>query len=107
MSDEVTSALGEIEVDRENLYREDREICGIQPLEDRCHFYLTRGEAMKDPDRLLEGNSKGIRHIKVRSVKDMPVGAIKKFIREGKKRNGNHKEREQDQVKSYFHNTVR
>ena len=67
------------------LYRDGREICGIQPLDDRCHFYLTRGEKMKDPDRLLEGGGKGIRHVKVRSVKDMPVRAIKKFIREGRK----------------------
>lgn len=60
------------------------EICGIQPNEDRCNFYLTKGAMLSDPDNLLEGRGKGIRHMKVYSVKEMPVSAIRQFIRQGK-----------------------
>ena len=67
------------------LYADPNEVCGISPLKDRCNFYLTRGTELRDPEGLLEGTGKGIRHVKVRSVDGLKVGPIKKLIREGRK----------------------
>jgi hypothetical protein len=67
------------------LYKDVSEVCGIGPVKEYVNFYLTRGIDIPDPDRLLEGKGKGIRHVKVRSLDDMPEEAIRGFIRYGKK----------------------
>ena len=40
---------------------------------------------MKDPDKLLEGTGKNIRHVKVRSAEDIPVDKLKDLIREAQR----------------------
>ncbi|HXI02333.1 MAG TPA: DUF1801 domain-containing protein [Candidatus Saccharimonadales bacterium] len=63
---------------RITLYKKRTEICGIQPAGDRCNFYLTKGAYLHDPEGILEGTGKLIRHVKVRSV----VGTAAESIRE-------------------------
>lgn len=70
---------------RMSLYKDISEICGIGPVKDYVNFYLTRGVDIPDPDGLMEGKGKGIRHVKVRSPDDIPEESIRNFIREGKK----------------------
>ena len=65
------------------LYGETGEVCGIQPAADRCNFYLTHGAHLDDPDGLLEGKGKGIRHVKVRDP--IPEKALKRLIRADRK----------------------
>lgn len=67
------------------LFREPTEVCGIQPAGDRCNFYLTHGAHLDDPDGLLEGTGKSIRHVKVRSADAIPAEGIQRLIRQGKK----------------------
>lgn len=68
------------------LYKDVSEICGIGPMKQGyCNFYLTRGSEIADPDGLLEGKGKGIRHMKVRSLDAIPENAIRRMIREGKR----------------------
>ena len=42
-------------------------------------FFAT---ALGDPNSLFEGTGKGMRHIKVRSEKDIPATQVKKWVRE-------------------------
>lgn len=37
---------------------------------------------LADPKKLFEGTGKGMRHIKVRSLKDIPAAQIKKWVKE-------------------------
>jgi hypothetical protein len=41
-----------------------------------------RAVELSDPKKLLEGTGKGMRHIKVYSVKDIPAAQIKKWVKE-------------------------
>lgn len=65
------------------LYNDGGEICGIGPGKEWVHFYLTKGSQIPDPDGLLEGRGKGIRHVKVRSLESLPESGIRQLIREG------------------------
>jgi hypothetical protein len=67
------------------LYNDPNEVCGIQPVSKHCNLYFSNGARMKDPDGLLEGTGKSIRHVKVRSAKDMPVEQLKSLIVEAKR----------------------
>ena len=65
------------------LYHDGEEaVCGIGPAREYCNFYLTHGAQIPDPDGLLEGTGKGMRHVKVRSFDAIPIAGIKKLIRE-------------------------
>ena len=66
------------------LYKEITEICGIQPANDRCNFYLTKGAFLRDPHGLLEGTGKSIRHVKVRSVVGLPIDDLQELIRQAR-----------------------
>lgn len=45
-------------------------------------FFAT---ALQDPKQLFEGTGKGMRHIKVRSVKDIPAAQVKAWVKEAVK----------------------
>lgn len=45
-------------------------------------FFAT---SLQDPDNLFEGTGKGMRHIKVRSEKDIPATQVKKWAKEAVK----------------------
>jgi hypothetical protein len=66
-------------------YADGEELVAIGPLKNSCNLFFAQGAHLPNPDGLLEGTGKGIRHIKVRSLDTIPVGAIKKLIREAKK----------------------
>lgn len=44
--------------------------------EDHVQFGFVRGSALKDPEHLLEGNGAYVRHVKVRSVRDIDEAAF-------------------------------
>ncbi len=72
---------------RSATYKESRaEVCGIQPSKTHVKFHLMHGCDLDDPDRLLEGNGKTIRHVQVKDQDAIPVVALKAFIHEGRKR---------------------
>lgn len=66
------------------LYKDGAELCGIGPLKNYCNFYLTHGAHLADPEGLLEGTGKGMRHVKVRALDDLPIAGIKRLIRADK-----------------------
>lgn len=67
---------------RSAMYRDGREVCGIQPLRGGyCNLYFMRGAELADPNGLLEGTGKGMRHVKVRALAGLSVGPIQELIR--------------------------
>jgi hypothetical protein len=43
-------------------------------------FAFMRGAALPDPEKLLEGTGKGVRHVKLRSVVEVKRPEVKKLI---------------------------
>jgi hypothetical protein len=50
-------------------------------------FAFMRGAALPDPEKLLEGTGKGVRHVKLRSVAGVKRPGVKKLIVEAAKLN--------------------
>jgi len=68
------------------LYSDPSEVCGIQPVQSKyCNLYFSNGANMADPDGLLEGTGKSIRHVKIRELEDLPIDGLMNLIREAKK----------------------
>ena len=57
-------------------------VCGIGDYPRWVSVYFFRGAEMDDPDGLLEGSGKGMRHVKLREPKDADRPALKKLIRQ-------------------------
>lgn len=49
---------------------------------DHVHFGFYAGSTLKDPDGLLVGKGKHVRHVKVFAVKDIPQQALVDFIQQ-------------------------
>jgi hypothetical protein len=58
-----------------------RNICSIMPYPDHVNLAFFCGAQLDDPDELLEGTGKGMRHVKIRSAKDIRRRAITDLIR--------------------------
>lgn len=43
-------------------------------------FAFMRGAALPDPEKLLEGTGKGVRHVKLRSIADVRKPGVKKLV---------------------------
>ena len=46
-------------------------VCYAHPLEDRVDFGFFKGAMLKDPKKILEGDGKFLRHVKVRKPSDI------------------------------------
>ena len=57
-------------------------ICGFMAMKDSVNFVLYQGANLDDPSGLIEGTGKSMRHVKLRSVKDIRKPAFTKFIKE-------------------------
>lgn len=55
--------------------------CAISPQRDRVHLAFPNGANLDAPGGLLEGTGKAMRHVKVRSLKDIKVGVFKTLVR--------------------------
>ncbi len=56
--------------------------CAIVPHKDRVHLAFRGGPGLTAPTGLLEGTGKAMRHVEVRSIKDIKVAAFKKLVRD-------------------------
>jgi hypothetical protein len=54
--------------------------CYIMPQKDRMNLGFYHGVALPDPDSLLEGTGKRLRHVKVRSVAEADQPALRTLI---------------------------
>jgi len=49
---------------------------------DYINLGFLQATALSDPKKLFEGTGKGMRHIKIRTSKDIPAAQIKKWVKE-------------------------
>lgn len=62
-------------------------VCGFMAGNEHVTFIFLRGAALADPEGLLEGTGKSVRHVKVRTVADVKKPALKKLLVEAAKLN--------------------
>jgi len=62
-------------------------VCGFMTGKEHVTFIFLRGVALPDPEGLLEGTGKSVRHVKVRTVADVKRPALKKLVVEAAKLN--------------------
>jgi hypothetical protein len=65
----------------------DGTVCGFMTGREHVTFIFLRGAALPDPEGLLEGTGKSVRHVKVRTAADVKKPALKKLIVEAAKLN--------------------
>jgi hypothetical protein len=62
-------------------------LCGFMTGKEHVTFIFLRGAALPDPEGLLEGTGKHVRHVKVRTLADVKKPALKKLIVEAARLN--------------------
>jgi hypothetical protein len=62
-------------------------VCGFMTGKEHVTFIFLRGAALPDPEGLLEGTGKSVRHVKVRTVADVRRPGLKRLIVEAAKLN--------------------
>ena len=63
-------------------------ICYIGVIKDHVNLGFHRGTSLSDPNGLLEGDGKQMRHIKIRNMGDLLNPAIRGYIQEACERGG-------------------
>ncbi|WP_448530021.1 DUF1801 domain-containing protein [Raineya sp.] len=56
------------------------EICYIKPLKDSVNLGFFHGTNLKDPNKLLQGTGKFLRHIKFKKKENIDINAIKELL---------------------------
>lgn len=56
-------------------------ICYLQSHSDHVNFGFWRGAELSDPDSLLEGSGKAMRHVKVRHDGSLPEQGLRRLLR--------------------------
>jgi hypothetical protein len=62
-------------------------LCCFLVGKEHVTFAFMRGAVLSDPEKLLEGNPKGVRHVKLRSVADVKKPGVKRLIVEAARLN--------------------
>ncbi|MDQ6919671.1 MAG: DUF1801 domain-containing protein, partial [Candidatus Dormibacteraeota bacterium] len=60
----------------------------MNPMRERVNLNFGDYETLSDPDRLLEGTGKGIRHVKIRSAADLERPGVKALLQAAGRRAG-------------------
>lgn len=55
-------------------------LCCFMAGKEHVTFAFMRGAALSDPEKLLEGTGKGVRHVKLRSVADVKKPGMKRLV---------------------------
>ena len=63
-------------------------ICYIGVIQDHVNLGFIRGSELADPQRILEGTGKQMRHIKIRNISDLGRPAIRAYLQEACERAG-------------------
>lgn len=63
-------------------YVGDSTFCYIAPLRNGANIGFHQGVSLSDPDRLLEGTGKNLRHVKIRSPQDLRARSLKALVRQ-------------------------
>ena len=63
-------------------------VCYIGVIKDHVNLGFIRGSELADPERILEGTGKQMRHIKIRNMSDLFRPAIRAYLQEACERAG-------------------
>ncbi len=64
------------------LYKAGEVVCAISPHKDHINVNFYKGTSLSDPNHLLEGTGKALRHVKINSLDTMPTEALTQLIQE-------------------------
>jgi len=64
------------------MYALRSEVCYIAPYSKHVNLGFLDGSALQDPDRLLEGTGKRLRHVKIQSPADADTPKLRSILRE-------------------------
>jgi hypothetical protein len=67
----------------------EESICYIASQKDYVNFGFARGAELSDPEGLLEGTGKGMRHVKVKTPKDIRRKPLTAMVKEAMKLSDN------------------
>ena len=73
---------------RSLVYDHNGMFCYIAPLKDSVNMGFHRGVELADPEALLRGSGKGMRHVKVRKPEEVRAEAFSGLIQEAYRLNG-------------------
>jgi len=62
-----------------------KNVCSLMCHEDHVNLQLFQGARLEDPDSVLEGSGKGMRHMKFRSKSEVHKPVIERFVRQAVK----------------------
>jgi len=62
------------------FYSRGRSVGYVATYKDHVNLGLRFGAELDDPDRLLEGTGKSIRHVKLRSIEDVPRTRLEALV---------------------------
>jgi hypothetical protein len=62
-----------------------KNVCSLMCHQDHVNLQLFEGARLEDPEGVLEGTGKGMRHIKLRSESDVHRPVIDSFVRQALK----------------------
>jgi len=65
----------------------DGPLCCFMVAKEHVTLAFMRGAVLPDPEKLLEGTGKGVRHVKLRSVAEVKRPGVRKLIAEAAKLN--------------------
>lgn len=65
------------------VYSRIKNICYIAAFKRHVAFGFYNGRMLKDPDKILKGTGKMMKHIKLKRIDDIDQEQIKKWILEG------------------------
>jgi hypothetical protein len=60
-------------------------VCGFMDMKTSVNFVLYQGAELDDPDGLIEGTGKSMRHVKLRSTEDIRKQAFTRFVKKSVK----------------------
>ena len=63
-------------------------ICYIGVIKDHVNLGFPRGDELADPQRILQGTGKQMRHIKIRNMSDLLRPAVRAYLQEACERAG-------------------
>ena len=64
------------------VFQKDQIIGAIMAHKEHVNLQLWRGSELKDPNGMLEGETKGMRHVTILSKTDIKKGPLKALIRQ-------------------------
>lgn len=67
------------------IYKKRGVVCAVMPYKNYVSLHFYKGTSLSDPNHLLEGSGKALRHIKIHKPEDIQVDILTQLIQEAVK----------------------